>query len=90
MKSRELHNEEYAKTVQLGNATRDYLVLYGKILDCREQLEKLLIRDYGEMVADRLTKPIYEKYIDPLLNELKDDFANQMILNLMDYTKQEL
>lgn len=90
MKSRELHNEEYAKTVQLGNATRDYLVFYGKILDCREQLEKLLIRDYSERTADHVTESIYEKCFDPILKELKDNFASHMILNLMDYTKQEL
>lgn len=90
MKSRELQNEEYAKTVQFGNDTRDYLVLYGKLLDCREQLENLIIRDFGETSADHITKPIYEKYFDPLLYELKDDLASRMICNLMDYSKTEL
>lgn len=88
MKSRELQNEEYAKTVQFGNDTRDYLVLYGKILDCAEQFEKLITRDYGEEVA--LTIPIYQDYIGHFLDKVASCFCDLVTRNLIDYSKTEL
>lgn len=80
---------EKMKKIQIGDKTRDYLVLWGQLQDVHQRFIDLLSRDFGQEMAEEMTMNGFVECVGKMGDKITDAMR-QVIVMHVDTNEPEL
>ena len=73
---------EKMKKIQIGDQTRDYLVLWGQLQDVHQRFIDLLSRDFGQEMAEEMTMNGFVECIGKMGDKITDAMRQVMVMHV--------
>lgn len=73
---------EKMKKIQIGDQTRDYLVLWGQLQDVHQRFIDLLSRDFGQEMAEEMTMNGFVECVGKMGDKITDAMRQVMIMHV--------
>lgn len=73
---------EKMKKIQIGDQTRDYLVLWGQLQDVHQRFIDLLSRDFGQEMAEEMTMNGFVECVGKMGDKITDAMRQVMVMHV--------
>lgn len=73
---------EKMKKIQIGDKTRDYLVLWGQLQDVHQRFIDLLSRDFGQEMAEEMTMNGFVECVGKMEDKITDAMRQVMVMHV--------
>lgn len=73
---------EKMKKIQIGDQTRDYLVLWGQLQDVHQRFIDLLSRDFGQGMAEEMTMNGFVECVGKMGDKITDAMRQVMVMHV--------
>ena len=73
---------EKMKKIQIGDKTRDYLVLWGQLQDVHQRFIDLLSRDFGQEMAEEMTMNGFVECVGKMGDKITDAMRQVMVMHV--------
>lgn len=73
---------EKMKKIQIGDQTRDYLVLWGQLQDIHQRFIDLLSRDFGQEMAEEMTMNGFVECVGKMGDKITDAMRQVMVMHV--------
>lgn len=73
---------EKMKKIQIGDKTRDYLVLWGQLQDVHQRFIDLLSRDFGQEMAEEMTMNGFVECVGKMGDKITDAMRQVIVIHV--------